>query len=486
MCVSRPFRKRQFQMITIRKPAGTSWTSVRLPQVSGAFWALSLLLVACFALGGSARGEVASLMVLRPLAILLLGFGLWCLKFEQVKAHWFLFAMGLAILALPALQLIPMPQVLWSQLPGRNLVMEIDKAAGLGQVWRPLSLTPGATRNALFAAIVPFAVLVLGVQLGSEERFRLLPLVLGLGGFSALLGLVQTLGDPNGWLYFYDTTNNGSAVGLFANRNHQALLLAMMLPMLAVLAHGRGLSGGTRQLIALVSGLLLLPFILITGSRSGMIVAAIALLAVPLVVGRTLHLAGPLPGKAGSGRKPLFGSRLGLVLLAAGLVLLTIWLGRGLAWERLLTSEPTDDLRAKILPTLFSMIRVYFPLGSGMGSFEQIYQVHEPDALLSPTYMNHAHNDWLEVLLTGGAASAVLLIIAVAGFLLQSRRAFSVPAASSASVKYARLGLVMLMLAGLASISDYPLRVPSLASLLTLALLWTGCSLPKSHPKSAP
>lgn len=457
-----------------------------LPRASGVFWALSLLLAACFVLGGSARGEVASLMVLRPLAILLLGFGLWRLKFVQAEAHWFLFAMALVILALPALQLIPMPPALWSQLPGRDLVMEIDHAAGLGNVWRPLSLTPAATWNALYAALVPFAVLVLGVQLDSEERLRLLPLVLTLCGLSALLGLMQTLGDPNGPFYFYNTTNNGYAVGLFANRNHQALLLAMMLPMLAVLAHGGGPSWGARQLAVLVSGLLLLPLILITGSRSGMIAAAVALLAIPLILGPGQKAAQELPDKAGRSLKFPFAGRFGLILLGVGLVLLTIWLGRGLAWDRLLTSEHADDARFKNLPTLMSMILTYFPFGSGMGSFERIYQVHEPDVLLSPVYMNHAHNDWLEPLLTGGAAAAVLLIIAVIGFLLKSWRVFfPLRAASSRSVKYARLGLVILLLAGLASISDYPLRVPSLASLFTVAVLWAGCALPKSHPLRA-
>jgi O-Antigen ligase len=428
-------------------------------------------------------------MILRPISILLLGFGLWHLRWSQVKAHRFLVALALAILAIPALQMIPLPPEVWSNLPGRDLVMEIDRVAGLGRVWRPLSLTPDASRNALYAAVVPFTVLILGIQLSFEERSRLLPMVLILCGVSALLGLLQTLGDPQGPLYFYDVTNNGSAVGLFANRNHQALLLAMMLPMLpmlALLARGSGAGAHVRRLIALASGLALLPLILITGSRAGLIVAGVALLAIPLILGRVRRSASEASvTKSGRINALPFAWQAGLVLAGSCLIVLTLWLGRDVAWDRMLASESAGEDRFKILPTLISMILAYAPAGTGMGSFMQIYQVHEPDALLAPTYMNHAHNDWLEILLDGGAAAALLLAIAIIGFFIQSKRAFSVRAASSAPVQFARLGLVMMLLSALASVSDYPLRVPSLASLFTLAVLWASCTLPKSQSLGA-
>lgn len=120
-----------------------------------------------------------------------------------------------------------------------------------------------------------------------------------------------------------------------------------------------------------------------------------------------------------------------------------------------------------------------------MGSFERVYQVHEPDALLGPNYMNHAHNDWLEILLNGGVAAGLLLIVALVGYSLQFKRAFFVRAASSPAVHFSRLGLVMLLLTASVSAFDYPLRVPSLAALIAVAVLWAGCSLPKKQPMSA-
>lgn len=445
-------------------------------QTSWQFWLLALLLTASFALGGSARGDVWQLMLLRPLSALVLGLGLTTLTAGQVKAHRFLFAMAAAIVALPALQLVPLPPDIWSRLPGRDLVAQINLAAGLGQIWRPLTLTPYETRNALFACIVPLAVLVLGVQLEPRERFSLLLLLLTLAATSAVISLLQTLGDPQGALYLYPVTNNGAAVGLFANRNHQALLLAMMLPMLAVVAQDRG---PLPQLAAALLGLALLPLILITGSRSGLITAALGLFAIPLVLGWKPRRLAVTPAR----RRVPRALWLGLALSGIGLLLLTIWLGRGIAWNRLLAAlfatEPNADLRLQILPTLFSMIAAYFPVGTGMGSFEHVYQVHEPDALLSSTLMNHAHNDFLELLLTGGAPATLLLLTAAAAFVVRAGRAFSDNGTASRQTLLARLGLVLVGLAGAASASDYPLRTPALAAALSVAVLWTSCSLPQ-------
>jgi O-antigen ligase len=420
-------------------------------------------------------------MILRPLAILLLGLGIWWLQVSHVKKHWFLFAIALAMLALLVIQLIPMPPSLWGQLPGRDLVTEIDRGVGLGQVWRPLSLTPDATRNAFFAALVPLAVLVLGVQLKTDELFRLLPVILILGGISAVLGLMQTLADPDSPLYFYSITNNGAAVGLFANRNHQAVLLAMLLPMLAVLASGQWRStnaGWALRLVALSAALCLLPLLLVTGSRLGFVCGTIALLSLPaLLAGSAEKSALATVNEDGFRHRALrTWPRAAPVALGIALIVLTIWLGRGLAWDRLLATDSNGDSRTEILPALFAMIAGYFPVGSGMGSFDKVFQVHEPDALLSPTYMNHAHNDWLEMLLTGGIAAALLMSIALAAFFIQARRAFFSRGPVMRERYFTRLGLVLVLLAAVASISDYPLRVPSLASLFVVAALWASCS----------
>lgn len=459
---------------------------------SGPFRAICLLLVAAFLLGGGSRGDITSLIVLRPLAVLILGYGLAGLQLSHIRANRFLLGMGLAVLALPALHLLPLPPAWWGSLPGRDLVTAIDQAAGLGQVWRPLSLAPDATLNALEALLVPFAVLVLGVRLDARELRQLVGVVLILGGISAVLGLAQVLDGKNLSLYFYTVTNDGMAVGLFANRNHQALLLASLLPLLAVWADAGDTAeteddrhrAGAAKLFGLLAGLALLPLIMITGSRAGLLLAAIALALIAVLFWRK---RASRPGAASRATNDLLARAnaalpIGLAAICLGVVALTVWFGRAAAWQRLFASAPGEDMRFLIVPTVWAMIRSYLPLGTGIGSFERVYQVHEPDRLLEPTYMNHAHNDWLELILTGGLPALVLLIVAIIAYLLRARHLQARRFEPCPELRLAWLGMVVILLAALASLGDYPMRVPSLSCFFVVAVLWTCCPLPKNRP----
>lgn len=120
------------------------------------------------------------------------------------------------------------------------------------------------------------------------------------------------------------------------------------------------------------------------------------------------------------------------------------------------------------------MLRDFMPIGSGFGSFDPVFRMYEPDELLHPGYFNHAHNDWLELALTGGLPALLLLaaFILWAGWRLYS--SFRTPA-SDPALRVRSGGLVLLVLAG-ASVSDYPLRTPILAALLALACAWLARS----------
>jgi O-antigen ligase len=129
------------------------------------------------------------------------------------------------------------------------------------------------------------------------------------------------------------------------------------------------------------------------------------------------------------------------------------------------------------------MIGAYWPWGSGHGSFEATYQIHEPGALLAPFYMNHAHNDWLELLQTGGVAAGVLL----AGFLgmvawgsVQREQSCAM---DSRVIRQGRTGLIILGLLGFASVFDYPLRTPALACLAGFMLVFACHSGKAGEPE---
>jgi O-antigen ligase len=477
--------------------------------ISGPAGALMVLLAASFLLGGGSRGDIASLMILRPLSVLILGYGLSRITWQQIRANAFLFGFASAILGLTLLQLVPLPPTLWTRLPGHEIIVDLDRIAQWPIPWRALSLTPTATWNALWAQAGPLAVLVLGVQLTREEHASSITLILAFGLACALLGTAQLLADGQSPLYFYATTNNGSLVGLFANRNHQAILFAALIPILVVRALDlRGAAGSRKPallpqrpplflhrkvpiaiIITVSAAALLWVMILVSGARVGLAAAAIATLCIPLLRGsphgtRTglqepIRMSGPALTKSG------------LVLLAlaalAALVALTFWLDRAVVIDRIAQARPEDEMRLLIIPTILAMIRTYAPWGSGLGSFEQVYQLHEPGSLLSASYMNHAHNDWLEVALTCGIPGVALLLLAVAAFGVRCLQAFGAAGRTDATAPLTRLGLVVILLFALASLSDYPLRVPSLSCLFVLAAIWAGARLlpeAKLHPGS--
>ena len=437
-----------------------------------------LIVAGAFALGGSARPDVASLEILRPLAAAALGIALLGVRRAHLRSYRAPLAIALACVALAILQLAPLPGGAASALPGRGLVAEIDAAAGLASAWRPASLWPPATQNALWALLVPLSLLLTCIQLSARDQARLLAVVLAAGGASALLALLQTIGDPQGALYFYDVTNFGSAVGLFANRNHQAALLACLIPLAfaaARLREGnadtpgrRGRKFDPRLAGAIAATAFLVPLILVTGSRTGLLLGAVGLLSVAAVA--------PAGGRflAGDGFWATRKAKIALgVAATAALVSLTVYLQRDLAIDRLIEAEAGEGMRALILPTSRDMLAAYWPWGTGAGAFREVYEAHEPTGLLMGVYMNQAHNDWLDAALTGGLPGLAIAAVAIGAWLVRARQVLAGHCKDEFHALRAA-GLAVLLILALASLSDYPARTPALACLLALASVWAA------------
>ncbi|WP_144034275.1 O-antigen ligase [Sphingomonas sp. IBVSS2] len=437
---------------------------------SAHLWVLLGFLVLLVLTGGGARADIPALMVLRPAAALALGFGLWFLTPEEARRYRFLLAYVAAVALVVAIQLVPLPPAIWQALPGRAIVVDVDRAAGLPALWRPISLVSYQTWNALFSLLVPASVLVLCIGVGREQRFLVLPLLIGMGVLGGVLGLMQVIGPPDGPLYFYRITNNGSAVGLFANRNHQAIYLACLFPMLAVyaasapagltLAHRR-----TRFWLCVGAGLLFLPLLLVTGSRLGLIVGLIGLASIPF-------LYAPQPDRSASSRssRRWWYAAGGIAVVALGAF--TVFASRGIAVQRLLAGNVGDDARVPLWQTSMTMLGKYFPFGSGFGSFADVYPIDEPDWALRPTYGNHAHNELLEVALTGGILGIALMLVAVLAWAVASWRVFRRPLREGQDVAFGRLASVLMLIFGVASVTDYPLRTPFLAGVLAISAVW--------------
>lgn len=441
-------------------------------------WPAAALLVLAFALGGGSRPDIASLPVLRALAVLLLAYGLYRLPREAVVAHRWLFGFAAAILVLVAVQLVPLPPSIWKMLPGREIVAEIGQAAGLAASWRPISLAPSQTWNALWSLAVPLGMLVLLAPLRPLGRLRLADVVVAITAVSVFVAIMQVLGGDRSLFYFYRITNGDAPVGLFANRNHQAVFLCAMLPVLAAWASAaEHAAQGKRPrrkfqpqtAIAVALTVLIVPLLFVGGSRSGLVLAVIAAASVPFVMVGKRTGPGSRPAARLAGKGWLFAGVVGAV---AALAAVMLWLGRAITLDRFSGSDTAEELRLQALPTLLDMIGGYFPVGIGYGAFDPVFRLHEPIALLKPSYFNHAHNDWLEVVLTGGLPAALLLAIAACAVIVRAFRLWRFGPPADYDAGLARAGAIAMIILGLSSITDYPLRTPALACLFVLCAIW--------------
>ncbi|MBA3677861.1 MAG: O-antigen ligase family protein [Sphingosinicella sp.] len=433
-----------------------------------AVWLAPLFLVVTFTLGGGARADITSLVFLRPLAALFLGVGILNLRRDDIERHRMLFGCLVAVGVLALVQLIPLPPALWHQLPGHQIVRDIDAALGLGGVWRPISLAPNGTLNALLSLLVPAALLVHVAKLDTAGVRRLVVILIFLGLFSAIIGIAQAVGPRGGGLYFYRITNQSFAVGLFANRNHQAVVLACLFPMLAAFASfpaKLASNAKMRLVLVLLAGVALIPLLLITGSRLGVGLGALGILAA-----RWVYRAPDTPSVKRRESKPRNYTPLIVATAVIGLVVITALLAQVSVFGRFTdASDALTDIRFRVWQPIMEATWVFFPFGSGLGSFAEVYRIYEPTELLRATYLNHAHNDLLEVCLTAGVAGLAIICVASASLARSLVRTARSRYVDSEISPLNRMGAAVVVMLAIGSLVDYPLRTPSIACIFILA-----------------
>lgn len=378
----------------------------------------------------------------------------------------------MALILLFAAHLIPLPPAIWSQLPGREIAVAADHVVFGELRWRPFTLDPDATLDSLVMLLPAFA-LYLAVRIGGDMRRRAILAGVVLAALLATcLGLLQLAFPESELLRFYPNGDFGRPIGFFTNRNHQAIFLLCTLPLC-----GAWLITDRRHEGAAGKGGILMGFalfvtigVLITGSRSG---AAM----LPLVLaGTAFAWIGPGGWKAWKFDVGLNGkaSRLHISVfaiifaLACGLIAIA---GADNLSSSLRRGDVAADQRFDFWPLVLSASMNYWPLGSGIGTFLTGYEAHEPPETLAPLYLNHAHNEFLEILLESGVPGLVLAlagIVELATICLHAWRSKASPKPATESAT-GRLASIVIVLPILHSLVDYPLRTVTIASLFAIA-----------------
>ena len=420
---------------------------LRRPSVE--FTVAMLLAILAAFVGGASRNARVPLMVveLASAPVMVLAIRRMILDGRRRDSIWSLALIALS-LAVPLIQLIPLPPELWLKAPGQEprFTALIDAGVDLG--WRPLSLNPTATLAAIPALFPPAAMFLVALPLDRHQRRQIAAawIVAALAGLP--IGLAQIAQPDGGWAYPYSETSQGSLVGWFANRNHEAAMLLALAPLAAVLATGRGAArwiGAAFLLIVLVA-------IGAVQSRAGI------LLAGPVVI---LTAAVIL-------RQPGLARRRWVWAAAAAVVLVSVFAVATLALTPILARFGADsgpEFRYRAWPLIWREAQLHLPFGSGVGSFDRVFRAIEPLNLVVPVYFNHAHNDYLELWLEAGWFGAAAIVALAAWFALHAWGAWR--GRESSLARAASVGVVVL---AAMSWVDYPLRTESLAVLVAFLL----------------
>lgn len=433
-------------------------------------------LIASLLLGGGTRGGFLSDAVLELLsipALLAALSSLLVLPWNKASrsARWALM-LCLGIVLLPLVQLFPLPPWMWTRLPHREEMVAIFALLGRGLPWLPVSVAPADTWLSALSLLPPIAIFLCVFQLNYQERRTLSLIFFGVGMIEAFVGLLQVAQGPSSPWRFFAFTNRNEAVGFFANRNHFAALLYVLVPFGAAWATDAAFAMGSwrdrRRLetasVALLtaSALALIVLIaaeLITRSRAGlglMIVAIFAAFALPLADRR--RAAGLTPVK----------------LLVASIILAIMLLSQ-FALYRVLVRFSVDalaDARIVFARNTIAAAMAYLPFGSGFGTFVSVYPTFErPQDTLANIYANHAHNDFLEVALEGGVGAMILMGLFAGWLALRCKQIWREPPPSLHAIdvllaRAATIGIVLLMAH---SLVDYPLRTGAIMGVLALS-----------------
>lgn len=424
--------------------------------------ALCVVLLAAFAFGGGgSRYGLANLAVqLTALAVL-------ALRGRSARQFWSESPLGLRVLIVLALlvpvgQLIPLPEQFWTALPGRDLVARSFEAAGISG-WMSLSVNPLRTMLALTALITPLAVVMAGWAIPRQGLVLIGWLVVALGIVTTLMGLVQLNPAGNNFALFGAREPGAFLLGTFANRNSTALLLGFCLTLACLLPVPR--PHPAVPWVRLAIAFLLFVAVLLTKSRTGL-----ALTAIPLgLAGLRLWAWIQQRHAAVSGQRartaPILMALAIMALGAAGIGGLVI-AAPGRVSETLERFEAKDDPRRFIWEDAAYSVERYWPVGAGMGSFDEVFQIDESLENLTVRTAGRAHNDYIELAIEAGLAG---LVLAALWIMLCFVMAWQARRSSFAWTGWA--GGAFLLAIALQSITDYPLRNQSILAFAGFALL---------------
>lgn len=370
----------------------------------------SVLIVSMLIGGGAGRGLYTDAIII---IVCLIASGI-VLASKSERLSFGQLVLPALIMLLCLIQILPLPSAALA--PLRPDFLASDEGMAF------VSLGVGQSLESLLIVAAPLAFFLSVLCMRQDQLRALLPFFfLGLLCNLLVATLQYSLSSK---AVVSDLLPFGIQGGVFANVNHFSTLLFISIPLVIYFGlHMRQMLLGGIGLVAI------LLILLAVGSRAGVLIG-LAITVISLVM---------LPRR----------SRVTLAAFVAIFVGLAIY-GVG-ALSKIEAEELDPDFgRIEFSRTTLDGIRENWPLGVGFGNFVNAYQIYEKPEMIFRNYVNHAHNDYLELVFEGGILAALLI---AAYLVLLIGAAFS-----RESSTLQRAALISILFVLVHSLVDYPMR----------------------------
>ncbi len=296
--------------------------------------------------------------------------------------------------------------------------------------WMSLSLNKKATvlEGVRFTSYAMFYVLTVQLLSGAGRLRKTAALVSVFATALALSSILQHFAAPEKVLWFRELTRGGIPFGPYVNRDHYAGFMGMVLPVVVGLLLAYKPKVAYKSLRETVVGIfnqrrtnvyVLLVFsavligasVFVSLSRGGIISLCFSMLLLgALLLGKDL--------------------KRGLVIMLVFVLLLFSvgWFGWEPVFERFGrlrgASGDISDLRVDLWKDSLGIIGRFPVFGTGFGSYVHVYKVF--GSISNGRIVDHAHNDYLELLVEGGLVGSALAGWFLAAVFIRTARALAV------------------------------------------------------------
>ncbi len=292
-----------------------------------------------------------------------------------------------------------------------------------------LSASPSRALESVLFTICILGLFLFVANISDHQQERLIKFITLGFVINMLVGIIQL--SYGARVIISDLLPFDITSAMFANENHFSSLVYMMIPLFA----WRFLATSWQPLVFVLIAIFIVLFQFAVGSRAGMTIASGLALFSFFWFGVSIV---PLKIKQ----------------LILALVPLIVIIG---FYYYLSNDVQAGATRSIFFANTWQAIQNHWGIGTGLGSFVIIYPMYEAREEIVYVYANHAHSDYLELLLEVGIASIALFLLYATQILKHLLRS-----------KLSQAAGLSILAVLLHSIIDYPLRTMAISTIFGL------------------